>query len=213
MVAEHAADQSLSVTNTALQQLRAAIPTCYERHHDREPAAPTARASSGAAGSRAGRAPSSRRSRAAPTSTGGWRATTSTAPGRTPASLHAAGLLTDDGAATACSTGSTSSTGGSQQRELLPQDSDEDVHGALEGALVDAGRSRPRRQAARRAQPQRPDRHAVQGVPARPRPGHRRLRCSTSPTRSPTRPSGTSARSCRAARTSSTPSRCCSATT
>ena len=46
---------------------------------------------------------------------------------------------------------------------------DEDVHGALEAALIDARRRRARRPAARRPQPQRPDRHAHPAVPARPR--------------------------------------------
>ena len=75
-----------------------------------------------------------------------------------------------------CSTDSTSSTAGSVEGELLPQARDEDVHGALEGRPRRAGRCRPRRQAARRPQSQRPDRHAVQGLPARPRPGDRRDR-------------------------------------
>jgi len=96
--------------------------------------------------------------------------------------------------------------------ELLPQEADEDVHGALEEALVDlvgpdlggklrAGRSRNDQIATLFKVFLRDH--------ARSSPGW----CSTSSTRSPTRPSSTSARSCRAAPISSTPSRCCSAIT
>ena len=45
---------------------------------------------------------------------------------------------------------------------------DEDVHGAPRGRADRVGRPGARRQAARRAQPQRPDRHAHPDVPARP---------------------------------------------
>ena len=58
--------------------------------------------------------------------------------------------------------------------DLRPDPSDEDVHGALERLLRRGGRRRRRRPAARRPQPQRPDRDAVQGLPARPRRGRRR---------------------------------------
>ena len=87
--------------------------------------------------------------------------------------LHGAGLLTDDGARRSAG-GARRARPAGRAGELLPQESDEDVHGALEGALVELVGRRPRWQAPRRAQPQRPDRHAVQGVPARPRPHHRR---------------------------------------
>ena len=52
--------------------------------------------------------------------------------------------------------------------EIVARESDEDVHGALEAALIGHRRRRPRRQAPRRPQPQRPDRHADPAVPARP---------------------------------------------
>ncbi len=126
--------------------------------------------------------------------------------------LHGAGLLTDD-ERDGLLEGLDELDRRVQSGELLPQDSDEDVHGALEGALVElvgpdlggklrAGRSRNDQIATLFKVFLRDH--------ARIDRGHE---SSTSPTRSPTRPSGTTARSCRAARTSSTPSRCCSATT
>ena len=81
-------------------------------------------------------------------------------------------------------------------------------------AAARGGRPRPRRPAARRPQPQRPGRHAVQGVPARPRARSSPAWCSTWSTRSPTRREHAPRRDhARAARTCSTPSRCCSPTT
>ena len=69
---------------------------------------------------------------------------------------------------------------------LRPDRADEDVHGALERRLLDevgpelGGRLRAGRS------PQRPDRHAVQDVPARPRP--RRRRAGARPGRRARRP-------------------------
>ena len=51
--------------------------------------------------------------------------------------LHAAGLLTDDELRRRCSRASTSSTAAFAPVSCVPQESDEDVHGALEGALVE----------------------------------------------------------------------------
>ena len=85
--------------------------------------------------------------------------------------------------ARACSPGSTSSTAACSAGELLPQDGRRGRPRRARGCAGRPGRSGPRRQAACRPQPQRPDRHPVQGVPARPRPGRRAARCSTSPRR------------------------------
>ena len=81
------------------------------------------------------------------------------------------------------------------------------------GCCIERGRPRGRRPAARRPVAQRPGRHAVQGLPARPRAGRRRAASSTSSTRSPPRRATTSTWSCPAGPTSSTPSRCCCPTT
>ena len=80
-------------------------------------------------------------------------------------------------------------------------------------AAARGGRDRRRRAPPGRPVPQRPGRHALQGLPARPRrdrrgPGPRpRRRARRSRRRS------TSTSSCRGARTCSTPSRCCCRTT
>ena len=105
-----------------------------ERNYEARAQGPT-RAASGAAGSPAVPAPSSRRSRAARTSTGGWRPTTSPAPGARPRAARAR-ACSPTRSATGCSPASTSSTARVRAGELLPEPHDEDVHGALEGALL-----------------------------------------------------------------------------
>ena len=156
---------------------------------------------------------SSRRCPGPPTSTGGWRPTTSPGSRAHASVLHAAGLLTDDDHAELLR--GPRRAGGAVRRRVAAAatPADEDVHGALERLLRRGGRPRARRPAAGRPHPQRPGRHAVQGLPARPRPGDRRAWSSTWSRRWPTRPRRTSARSCPAAPTCSTPSRCCCATT
>ena len=101
-----------------------------------------------------------------------------------------------------------------RRRRSSRRRSDEDVHGALERRLLERGRRRARRPAARRplaATTRSPrcsgatcatTRRVIAGLRARPRRRARR------PGRG-----RTSARSCPAARTCSTPSRCCSPTT
>ena len=106
--------------------------------------------------------------------------------------LHQAGLLTDD-ERQALLDGLDELDRRVQAGELLPQAGDEDVHGALEGALVDllgpdlggklrAGRSRNDQIATLFKVFLRDHAQVVAGS------------CSTSPTRSPTRPIATTAR-------------------
>ena len=169
------------------------------------------RASSGAAGSPAARAPSSRRCRGRRTSTGGWRRTTS--PGRAPTP----GSCTPP----ACST--TTSCAGLlagldaldarvAAGDLRPDPSDEDVHGALERLLLDevgaelggrlrAGRSRNDQVATLFRMYLRDHARSVAAL------------VLDLVDASPTRPRRTWARRCRAAPTCSTPSRCCCRTT
>ena len=102
---------------------------------------------------------------------------------------------------------------GSISGEVVAAEADEDVHGALEAALIEHRRCRARRQAARRPQSQRPDRHARAPVPQATTPRRSASSSCTSSTRSRPRPTRTARRSCPVARTSSTRSPCCSRTT
>ena len=125
--------------------------------------------------------------------------------------LHTAGLLTEadrDALVTGLDRLGERYAAG----ELHPDATDEDVHGALERLLLDevgtelGGRLRAAGPATTRSP--RCSRPTCATTPASS-PGS----CSTWPRPSPVRPTSTSARSCPAARTSSTPSRCCSPTT
>ena len=147
------------------------------------------RASSGAAGSPAARARSSRRCRARPTSTGGWRPTTS--PGRvpTPAPCTRRACSTDDELA-GLLRGLDALDERVRRRRAASRTRPTRTCTARSSALLlERGRPRARRPAPRRTQPQRPDRHAVQALPPRPRARRSPAWCSTSSTRSPTRPS------------------------
>ena len=140
---------------------------------------------SGAAGSPAARRPSSRRCRGRPTSTGGWRPTTSPARGPTPACCTRPGCSPTP-TATRCSPGSTALGERYAAGSLQPDRVRRGRARRPRAAADRGGRRRARRPAARRASPQRPGRHAVQGVPARPRP--RRRRAGARPGRRARRP-------------------------
>ena len=105
--------------------------------------------------------------------------------------LHAAGLLTDDDHAALL--GRSRRAGGAVRRRVAaPGPVRRGRPRRPRAAAHRRGRRGGRRTAARRPQPQRPGGHAVQDVPARPRPHRSACCCSTSSRRSPTRPAATS---------------------
>ena len=89
--------------------------------------------------------------------------------------LHTAGLLTDDELSRLLE-GSTSSTAASPPGEFVAGRVGRGRPRRPRARARRAARPRARWEAAGRPVPQRPDRHAVQGLPARPRPGRRRAR-------------------------------------
>ena len=127
--------------------------------------------------------------------------------------LAAAGYLTADEAARDARRSRRPRARASPTALWWPSPDDEDVHGALERRSSPTVGAGARRQAARRAQPQRPDRDARADVPARPLAHDRARDPRASSTLSSRRPKRTPPRSCPGARTCSTRSRCCSPTT
>ena len=99
---------------------------------------------------------------------------------------------------------------GTPPATLRPDPSDEDVHGALERLLLERGRRRASAAGCAPAARRNDQVATLFKVYLRDHAaGRRGAGRSTWSTRWPTRPRRTSARSCPAARTSSTPSRCC----
>ena len=102
--------------------------------------------------------------------------------------LHGAGLL-DDATLDGDARRPRAAAGRRRVRRLRARtQADEDVHTRSGARAHRAGRRRRRWPAAGRPVAQRPGGHALPDVPARARPARRRAACSTSSTRSSTRP-------------------------